>query len=148
LRSKEQGTRDHDNGGSRTTAPVTAPQKKKAFTRCRRGKGAINISNTPGSQVDYRTEVGRFTSTVLDGAIAVFDGVAGVQSQSETVWRHGTSTNVPRRDVIKQNGSRRRGFRKVCSTASKKKKHRRQRVDGCAQLRKAKDQLRGQLGRH
>jgi elongation factor G len=55
---------------------------------------AFNIIDTPG-HIDFTAEVKRSMS-VLDGAIVVFDGVAGVEPQSETNWRYANEANVPR----------------------------------------------------
>lgn len=65
-----------------------------AATTCFWNKHRINIIDTPG-HVDFTIEVER-SLKVLDGAIAVFDSVAGVEPQSETVWRQATKYNVPR----------------------------------------------------
>ena len=87
---------ERERGITITAAAITCfwsktnePDKKDASKKYR-----FNIIDTPG-HIDFTAEVKR-SMRVLDGAVVVFDGVAGVEPQSETNWRYADEANVPR----------------------------------------------------
>ncbi|MGA3334831.1 MAG: elongation factor G [Terracidiphilus sp.] len=89
-----------------------------AATTCFWNDFRINIIDTPG-HVDFTAEVER-SLRVLDGAVALFDAVAGVQPQTETVWRQGDKYKIPRICFVNKMDKNGADFEHVLETIRKR----------------------------
>jgi elongation factor G len=100
-------------------APTYLPQAERAK---KENKIRFNIIDTPG-HIDFTVEVKR-SLRVLDGAVVVFDGVAGVEPQSETNWRYAEDANVPRicfvNKLDRTGASFERSYKSILDRLSKK----------------------------
>ncbi len=105
LGSVDEGTtvtdwmeQERERGITIVSAAITTFWDLKSDSNVDKGHYRINIIDTPG-HIDFTAEVER-SLRVLDGAVMVFDGRTGVESQSETVWRQADKYHVPRICVL------------------------------------------------
>ena len=85
---------ERERGITITAAAITCFWSKTDEEKVKENMSRFNIIDTPG-HIDFTVEVKR-SLRVLDGAVVVFDGVAGVEPQSETNWRYADEAQVPR----------------------------------------------------
>ena len=85
---------ERERGITITSAATTCFWTPRDLPRTKENEYRLNIIDTPG-HIDFTAEVQR-SLRVLDGGVVIFDGVAGVEPQSETVWRQADKFNVPR----------------------------------------------------
>jgi len=85
---------ERERGITITAAAITCFWNKTDEAKAKENLSRFNIIDTPG-HIDFTVEVKR-SLRVLDGAVVVFDGVAGVEPQSETNWRYADEAQVPR----------------------------------------------------
>ena len=85
---------ERERGITITAAAITCFWNKTDMPKAKENMYRFNIIDTPG-HIDFTVEVKR-SLRVLDGAVVVFDGVAGVEPQSETNWRYADEASVPR----------------------------------------------------
>lgn len=113
---------ERERGITITAAAITCTWHKVGLEKTPENATKFNIIDTPG-HIDFTSEVKR-SMRVLDGAVVVFDGVAGVEPQSETNWRYAEEANVPRLCFINKldrtGASFERSYESILTRLSKK----------------------------